>query len=527
MTARAARIRGVRLWLGSAPRAGLTAGVMGFVVAWAATMARGGLTAPRVQDEFSYLLASDTYASGRVTNPTPALPEHFETVHVLLSPTYASKYPPAQGLLLAVGQVLTGEPIVGVWLSFGLMCAAFTWMLAGWVRPGWALWGGGLGSLWLVGHQAIGAAFEPAFWATSYWGGALPATGAALVFGGLRRTLTRPRVPPALMMALGLGVLANSRPAEGLFVALVPCAVLAVWLLRSRAVSLAQRVRRVVFPMAVVLAAVGTGMAWLNYRVTGHPLRLPYVAYHARDATWQPFLGRAHAAGQAPALRFRKGTPEPGTGLGSVRRFYLPPYLLILLLSAPWVMRDRWAWVPLASTGMVGAVLVAETFTLSHYAAPAAAPLVLLFTLSARRLALWRVARARIGVWLVRLCLAFAVASALVAGGESVLDRPRQGGLWPAQRAAMLRRLNADGRRHIVLVSYGPRHTNGAEWVYNRADIEAARVVWARSLGPERDRALLARYAVRTSWRLHVDADDGPLQLVPFAPPPIPPTTTP
>lgn len=82
-----------------------------------------------MQDEFSYLLAADAFAHGRVANPTPPFAMHFETMQVLVRPPYASVYPVGQGLLLAAGQVLFHNPWAGVWLSVGLMSAGMCWAL--------------------------------------------------------------------------------------------------------------------------------------------------------------------------------------------------------------------------------------------------------------------------------------------------------------------------------------------------------------------------------------------------------------
>jgi hypothetical protein len=97
---------------------------------------------PFVQDDFSFLLAANTFALGRLTNPTPAMWLHFESIQITMQPTYMSMYFPAQGLILAAGKVLFGHPWFGLLIVNALLCAALCWMLQAWLPPTWALLGG-------------------------------------------------------------------------------------------------------------------------------------------------------------------------------------------------------------------------------------------------------------------------------------------------------------------------------------------------------------------------------------------------
>ena len=59
---------------------------------------------PFVPDDFSFLLAADTFLHGRLTNPTPAMWKFFQSIQLTVQPTYQSMYFPGHGLLLAAGQ---------------------------------------------------------------------------------------------------------------------------------------------------------------------------------------------------------------------------------------------------------------------------------------------------------------------------------------------------------------------------------------------------------------------------------------
>src|SRR5205085_2213643 len=147
---------------------------------------------------------------------------HFEANGVLVQPSYQSKYPPGQSLALAFGQILTGRPVFGVWISLALACAALCWMLQAWLPPQWALLGGLLAS----GHSGI-----IRWWGGTYMGGAVAMLGGALLFGGLRRLFEHRRVSDGVWVALGLALLANSRPFEGLAASLPAGIVLLSWIL--------------------------------------------------------------------------------------------------------------------------------------------------------------------------------------------------------------------------------------------------------------------------------------------------------
>lgn len=232
-----------------------------------------GIPEPLVHDEYSYLLGADTFANGRLSNPSPQLPDFFEAPHVIVSPWYGSKYPPGQSMVLAVGQVLCGHPIWGVWISCGLFASALCWMLHTWVSRHWAV---------AITVMAVATIGTSTYWAQSYWGGMVAATGGALLFGGMRCTLNEPRILSSMAMGLGVVVLAYTRPLEGLLTALPASIVIVGWLFRRGRHGADSKLRRFLVPFGTIVVLGLISMGAYNKAVTGDALRTPYEVHAAQ-----------------------------------------------------------------------------------------------------------------------------------------------------------------------------------------------------------------------------------------------------
>jgi hypothetical protein len=76
----------------------------------------------------------------------------------------------------------------------------------------------------------------------------------------------------------------------------------------------------------------------------------------------------------------------------------------------------------------------------------------------------------------------------------------------PGRRVTVDRQLAQAAGQQLVFVRYWPQHIFQDEWVYNAADIDHARVVWARDLGASEDQKLLDYYPSRSAWLLEPDA---------------------
>ncbi len=487
---------------------------------------------PTIHDEFGYLLAADTFAHGRVVNPQHPMWIHFESFHIIVTPFYASKYYPAQGLFLAAGKALFGHPWVGVLLSVAAMCAAICWMLQGWLPAGWALLGG---VLVLLRFDLVD------YWINSYWGGAVTALGGALVLGALPRMMRGHRLRDAIWMGFGIALLVHSRPYEGSLLCVPVGGAVLFWILRRKGPPIRVVFLRAILPVGLLaLLAVG-GLALYNWRVTGNPLRLPYQVHETEYDPVPPFIW------QAPR-------PIPAYHHDVMRRFYvdwvLPAYelkrssfvdflqaeyegwpTLVFALNLatvipgimfPWILRDRRIrlLVIVCVISVAGSLLI-SFLPQPHYFAPIVGAIFGIVLQGMRHLRVWGHHTHRRGILVVHalVVLSILLAARNVACIPLNLPFPESYRQY-LERPKVKAQLESLPGPQLAIVRYMPDHYVHDEWVYNDADIDAAKLVWARDMGAAKNEELIRYFRNRWVWLVEPDADPPKVSPYPVSPTP-------
>jgi hypothetical protein len=185
----------------------------------------------------------------------------------------------------------------------------------------------------------------------------------------------------------------------------------------------------------------------------------------------------------------------------------------LIMLGAVWRRRRM---LVIGACGGLFAVLI-EGGASPHYLAPAAAVLVAIVVECCRHL---RASR----VYVVKfLPVAMALVLTLRVGAQSVgLPYTQkvnfqswccrvEGNHNKARIAAELKAMPGD---HLVFVRTKTDELNLLQWIYNDADIDASRIVWARDLGVDRNAELVRYYPGRQVWM--VDPNVEPATCVKY-----------
>jgi hypothetical protein len=490
---------------------------------------------PDIYDEFSHLLVADTLRHLRLANPAHPLHQFFETFFVLQQPTYSSIYPLGQGLSMALGRMRFGTPWAGVLLSSSAFCALCYWMLRGWTTSLWALLGG------LLAVLEFGPLNQ---WMNSYWGGAFSATAGCLVFGAIPRLRESGRSRDAVLLGLGLALQLLTRPYEFIF------------LLAGAALFLAQTFRRpakLAPALLVLLPAIGLTLLQ-NKQVTGSWTTLPYMLSQYQygvpaaltfqskpiphnDLTPQQQLDYKMQLAFGP-----RGPETVATYLTRLayrvrfyRFFFLPPLYLALIAFLFGLREVRFALVAVTLLIFTLGVNFFPAFQF-HYIAAITGLFVLVSVTGLQQLSRLTIRGWPVGNEAARLIVFLCFIHFVFFYGLHVFDTAdfslamRRYETWdvinhnnPERRIEINGQLAKIPGKLLVFVRYWPQHIFQDEWVYNEADIDRARIVWARDLGATEDEKLRRYYPDRTVWLLEPDARPPQLtRYVPEPPAPIP-----
>jgi hypothetical protein len=489
---------------------------------------------PDVYDEFSHLLVAGTLRHFRLANPMLPMRQFFETFFVLQQPSYSSIYPLGQGIFLALGWTIFGHPWAGVLLAAAAFCPLCYWMLRGWTSPAWSLAGAALAIM----------EFGPlSAWMNSYWGGMPAAAAGCLVFGALPR-LRHGRRKDAVLLGVGLAIHLLTRPYESIFLLL---AVVVFFLPRLRRRAEWRTLGEAALVAAcIVMPAIALTLAQ-NKAVTGSWTTLPYTISQYQygvptSLTLQPNPVPHLPLTPQQQLDYRMQTsfrPTHGETLRTFlerleyrvryyRFYFLPPLYLALLAFLTALREYRFAWVAFTLALFALGANLFPAFQV-HYIAAATCLFVLVSVAGLERISRWNLRGRPVGLEIAGIIFFLCAAHFLFWYGVHLFEpsgisqdmRPYE--TWnginhgnPERRIAVNRQLADIPGKLLVFVRYSPLHIFQEEWVWNAADINAARIVWARDLGVDQDQELRRVWPRRQPLLFEPDA--RPMRITPYKP---------
>jgi hypothetical protein len=200
---------------------------------------------------------------------------------------------------------------------------------------------------------------------------------------------------------------------------------------------------------------------------------------------------------------------------GVVVFFFLGFALLPPLIMLPRAARDRRVRVLVLVASVYGVGLCLNAWLFPHYVAPFTCALYAILLQCMRHLRVWRPGRRPFGLALVRLIPVFCL---VLAGVRLVaeplkIDLPRWPAMWYGtfpnglRRARVLAELEAYSGPQLAIVRYAPDHLPFDDWVYNAADIDRSKIVWAREPESRNSVDLLRYFRNRRVWLVEPDAD--------------------
>jgi hypothetical protein len=305
-----------------------------------------------------------------------------------------------------------------------------------------------------------------------------------------------------------------------------------VWWLAGKAAAKETRRRRVqkgLLPLVGVIVLAGAFMGYYNWRLTGNPLLMPHTlnvrTYHtARIFLWQELKPKLHYNNMAFQVFYNgweRSVYQPDwvhaelvsrEKVNRMEATYFWPGALLILPGLPFALLNRKMKL-LGATVLVGlAGVFAVIWSNPHYAAPLTFVFYGLLVQGIRHLRTMQTSTLQFGLGLSRVAFLLLVLDT----GTHLAYRVCDPLLWPCEgmpeRAETVKKLEHLPGKHLVIVRYAELHNPHDEWVFNGADIDGGKIVWARDLGPEQNERLLVYFKDREVWTVFPDGSGGQIE---------------
>ena len=297
-------------------------------------------------------------------------------------------------------------------------------------------------------------------------------------------------------------------------------------------------------PASLLIALAFAALAYYFWRVTGSPFTTPYqVNMRTYGLVYFPWEKATAGTGfirnifpDGPSAGWLAAAVHHPLQLQMMKAFVVWLFYFGPLLTMPWlawlVTRNRKNFLKSLTPDLRLLSLICITTYLScaltiytgqpHYVAPLVAVFYIIMLLMLRDL-YHAAANASPGRYLARSivlsCLILFILR-VAAPALHISPAPTWVRTWCSQdeqnmrRANVLSQLEHTSGNHLVIVRYRPGHDFILdEWVFNGADIDGSKVIWARDMGPQ-NAELLQYFRARHAWL--VEPDYNPPKLTSY-----------
>jgi len=304
----------------------------------------------------------------------------------------------------------------------------------------------------------------------------------------------------------------------------IPVGIAFLWWMAGKAKSPApwRKRCRIALPIAILLATGIAFVGYYNWRTTGSPrifaMSLNQKFYDPSAIfIWEtPGPPMQHYNPQFDDFynRWQRdiyGHNWPDLKKVAMRkvRLFASTYLwwdLLLIVPALYFLPKRQKlYVLWASLAFTLIAFFSLAWTLPHYVAPAMCVVFAVFATGLRHLRLFEVRGYPLGLFCSRLVVLGLLLQTLNAVGTGNEDPLGMGGVRMEDRVVAIHKLEAIPGKHLVFVRYSQDHSVHREWVFNGADIEGSRIVWARELDEVQNQKLIQHFQGRNVWFVEAD----------------------